>query len=275
RRGREVMAARFGVLPRSRRAFLRGAGGSGAAAVLAAACAAGGRAGPAEAPAASTQPVKIAFGTKFGAGERADWAKQTVDKFNEQNAPKITVEHTVLGDSVQAPELLVMLASGTGPDVTQTSGSWFSDFAEKGALGDVSAYAKRDKIDLSRWFAEDDVISYKGKQYGMPFWQSPGVYFYNVSLFKRNGVALPNDNWTWDDMLDAAKKLTSPGQTWGFQTGYNWEKSWLHFIRAAGGDYLTADFTKTICNTPVAVEAMQWVADLVLRHKVMAPQGDT
>src|SRR6266542_3177584 len=138
REERDVMAVQIGAPPATRRALLRGVGGSGAAAMLGAACGAGGQGDSGAAPAASAQPVKITYGTKFGAGERAMWAKQTVDKFNEQNAPKITVEHTVLGDSVQAPELLVMLSSGTGPDVTQTSGSWFSDFAEKGALGDVT-----------------------------------------------------------------------------------------------------------------------------------------
>lgn len=263
----------------ARRALLgRGAGmlGAGGLGSLLAAC--GGAQGSSTSSTqsgASAQPVKITFGSKFGAGERADWAKQVTGKFNELNGPKITVEHALLGDSVQAPDLLVMLASGTGPDVTQTSGSWFSDFADKGVLGDVTSFAKRDKIDLNKWFAEEDVILYKGKQHGMPFWQSPGVYFYNASLFKRYSVAPPTENWSWDDMLDAAKKLTKPGETWGFQTGYAWEKSWLHFIRAAGGDYLSPDYKKTVCNTPVAIEAMQWVLDLVQRHQVMAPQGDT
>ena len=173
---------------------------------LLASCGGAPDAGGSQAPSASTQPVKLTFGSKFGAGERAEWAKLTVAKFNETNGPKITVEHALLGDSVQAPDLLIMLASGTGPDVTQTSGSWFSDFADKGALGDVTSFAKRDKLDLSKWYAQEDVFIYKGKQYGMPFWQSPGAYFYNVSLFKRYSVAPSTENWTWDDMLDAAKE---------------------------------------------------------------------
>jgi len=259
-----------------RRAILgRGAALLAAAGPLTIACAGSGGQPAPDAAAASQAPAKITFGTKFGAGERADWAKQTVDKFNEQNAPRITVEHSVLGNSVQAPELLVMISSGTGPDVTQTSGAWFSDFAEKGALGDVTSNAKRDKVDLNRWYAQEEVFLYKSKQYGMPFWQSPGVYFYNASLFKRYNVAPPNDNWTWDDMLEAARRLNIPGETWGLQTAFGWEKSWLHFIRANGGDYINKDATKTTCNTPQAVEAMQWVVDLVLRHKVMAPAGDT
>ena len=129
-------------------------------------------------------------------------------------------------------------------------------------------------MDYGRWYVQEEVIRYKGKQYGMPFWQSPGAFFYNATLFKRAGVPLPNDNWTWDDMLDAARKLTRAGETWGFQTGYGWEKSWLQFIRAAGGDYVNKEATKTVCNTPPAVEAMQWVVDLVLKHRVMAPPGD-
>src|SRR5262249_39285721 len=134
---------------------------------------------------------------------------------------------------------------------------------------------KRDKVDLSRWYVQEEVIAYKGKRYGMPYWQSPGAFFYNATLFKRASLPPPSESWTWDDLLDAARRLTRPGETWGFQTAYGWEKSWLQFIRAAGGDYLNKEMTRTTCNAPVAVEAMQWVADLVLKHRVMAPPGDT
>jgi multiple sugar transport system substrate-binding protein len=34
------------------------------------------------------------------------------------------------------------------------------------------------------------------------------VLYYNKAIFDEAKVAYPTDSWTWDDLLDAAKKLT-------------------------------------------------------------------
>lgn len=241
--------------------------GAGAAAV-AAAC------GPGQQRQVDTvaqQPVKIVFGNKFDVGERKEWANIVVAKFNEVNGPKLTAEHIIIaGDA-----LFTAMAAGTGPDVTQTSGSWFSDFADKGQLREVTPFVKRDKIDMNRWYLQEETFVYKGKQYGTPFWQAHSVYFYNVSMFRRNNVPPPNENWTWDNLLDAARRLTKSGESWGINMGYGWEFAWLNFLRSAGGDYINKERTKTTLNTPVALEVMQWLVDLVLKQRVMMPQGDT
>ena len=51
------------------------------------------------------------------------------------------------------------------------------------------------------------------------------------------GVAYPNDNWTWNDLRDAAKKLTKDKDgsgkinQWGFGIGnYMW--AWSGFVWA-------------------------------------------
>jgi multiple sugar transport system substrate-binding protein len=234
--------------------------------VALAACGASGAAPPASG--ATTQaPVAVDVATKFAAADRLQYATMVWDKFNELNAPAITARHVPLtGDA-----LLVAISAGTGPDVTMTDGSWFSDFAEKGALRDVSALAKRDKVDLSRWFALQEIFTYKGKQYGMPFWQAHGLCAYNASLFRRYQVPLPTESRTWDTMLDAAKRLTKPGESWGLLMPFSFEFGWLNFMRAGGSDYLNKDRSKTTLNTPEAIDARQYVQDLVLKHRVMAP----
>ena len=255
-----------------RRFAQRLASWSGAAAagpLIAAACGASTTAQPQVA--APQQPAKLTLASKFGATERLQWATETTAKFNELNGPKITAEHIVLtGDA-----LLAAIAAGTGPDVTLTNGSWFSDMSDKGALYDLTPFVKRDKVDMTRWYTLEEIFTYKGKQHGMPFWQAVSMSAYNATLFRRQNVALPNDTWTWDDLLDAAKRLTKPGETWGLQMSYGFEFAWLNFLRGAGADYINKERTKTTLNTPTAIDAMQWVQDLVLKHRVLAPPGDT
>lgn len=221
---------------------------------------------------ASAAPYKLVFGNGFAMGERLDYAQKAVAEFSRLNGPQLTAEHFVIsGDA-----LFAAMAAGTGPDVTQTSGSWFSDFADKGQLQDITQYVKRDKVDMNRWYLQEEVFIRKGKQYGMPFWQAHSTYLYNKTLFQKHGVKLPdNDNWTWNDLLDAAQKLTKPGESYGIQMGFGFEFAWLNFLRSAGEDYVNKERTKTTVNTPGAIEVFQWLADLVLKHRVQPAVGDT
>ena len=249
------------------------AGAAAGAGVLGAAC--GAPASPAgDSPgAASAGPYKVIFGNDFAAGERLEYTTRVVEEFSKVNGPKLTAESVIIATR---DALFAALAAGTGPDTTQTSGSWFSDFAEKGNLQDITAFVKRDKVDLNRWFLQEETFVRKGKQYGMPFWQAHAVYLYNKSLFQKSGVPLPdNENWAWTQLLDAAVKLTKPGETYGLQMSFGFEFAWLNYLRSAGEDYVNKERTKTTLNTPGAVETMQWLVDLVLKHKVHPAVGDT
>lgn len=239
--------------------------------LLAAACGAAGADRPDAVPAPSQGPDKIEIASKFASGDRLTYATQVTDKFNEVNAPMITARY--LPTTFDA--IVAAIIAGTGPDVTMVDGSWFSDMADKGALRDVTAYAKRDKVDLNRWFALPEIFTYKGKQYGMPFWQAHGLCAYNVSLFRRFQIPPPTDAWTWDSMLDAAKRLTKAGEVWGLLMPFTFEFGWLNFMRAAGADYLNKERSKTTLTSAEAIDALQYVQDLVLKHRVMAPPGDT
>jgi len=256
----------------SRRGMLARGGVLAAATSGAAAMVGCGEVAPQASSGTSTAPYKVVFGNGFAAGERLEFAQKATAEFSRLHGPNLTAEHVVIsGDA-----LFAALAAGSGPDATQTSGSWFSDFADKSQLQDITSYIKRDRVDMSRWYLQDETFVRKGKQYGMPFWQAHSVYLYNKTLFAKHGVRPPdNDNWTWSNMLDAAQQLTRAGETFGIQMGFGFEFAWLNFLRSAGEDYINNDRTKTMLATPGAIEVLQWISDLILRHKVHPAVGDT
>jgi ABC-type glycerol-3-phosphate transport system substrate-binding protein len=57
------------------------------------------------------------------------------------------------------------------------------------------------------------------------------------------------------------------------QTGF--EFGWLNFLRSAGEDYVNTERTRTTINTAGAVTVFQWLVDLIQRHHVQLPIGDT
>jgi len=101
------------------------------------------------------------------------------------------------------------------------------------------------------------------------------VLFYNKDLFDAAGVSYPDDTWTWDDYLAAARKLTvndpDPEKRrvgtvidfWGARV-YPW-------IWAAGGEILSQDGKRCLLDSPESREALQFLVDLRHKWKVCPP----
>ena len=53
-----------------------------------------------------------------------------------------------------------------------------------------------------------EAMRYRGKLVGLPTDFSTIVMFYNKDWFDRCGVPYPHDNWTWQEYLEIAHRLT-------------------------------------------------------------------
>ena len=102
--------------------------------------------------------------------------------------------------------------------------------------------------------------------------------YYNKTMFDEAGVPYPEAGWTYDDMLEIAKKLTIPGEQYGVGIGAsNADPSNVFLtlspvIWSYGGDYLNEDQTECTLNTPEAIEGIRYWTGLYTTEKV-APEG--
>ena len=254
----------------TRRAVL--SAGVGAAGAVLAACSGRSDVSTGDAPRIKG-PTKLEMGHYFAEGPRLDLIRTSSKKFEEEN-PGATVEAPPITD-VYWDALKTRFAAGTAPDICIGSGAVFLDLLEKNAWQLVDPYLKRDRsIDLKKYYAQPDIFDKDGKYYGLPFMVTPTVFYYNKTLFARAGVPEPTEKWTWDDLLDASKRLTKSGENqWGVQITPAFEFNVLTFIWSAGGDYINKERTKTTLDEPAAIEGMQYVADLYLKHQVSPPAG--
>jgi len=114
------------------------------------------------------------------------------------------------------------------------------------------------------------IFQYEGKQYGLPDRSGAMVVYYNRKMFDAAEVEYPSKEWTWDDLLNAAKKLTiregGEVKQWGFAT-ITWWPYWMTFMYQNGGRVLDDD-NRPVINSPENVEAMEWYNDLAWKHKV-------
>ena len=105
-----------------------------------------------------------------------------------------------------------------------------------------------------------------GKQVAVPYDLGPLMIYYNKDMFTKAGVPAPEPGWTTDDFLSAAQKLTTGGK-FGFAAFpvIDWT---LPFATSIFGVNPVTQDGKLDLTNPRFVEAMQWYADLVQKHKV-------
>ncbi len=130
------------------------------------------------------------------------------DAFHKQNSD-ITVDLRTVPFSDFFTKLNTQLTSGTAPDAFWLQNIQFRLYADNGVLADMTPYKAKSSVDLSS--IPDNLISpyiVDGKLYAIPWQSLPFGLYYNKTLFDKAGVAVPTNDWTWDDVVKAAAAIT-------------------------------------------------------------------
>lgn len=174
-------------------------------------------------------------------------------RFSVEN-PDITVKYEpITGDYRQA--LLTSIASGTEPDVFYMDIFWWQELAKNGVILPIDDLGyKRDEFIPSL----ADAFTYDGKSYGVPKDFNTLGMFYNKALFDKAGLEYPTDDWTWDNLKEAAGKLTDLSDAnkpvYGFCTPAD-PGRFPVFVFQNGGTVMNADYTDTTLDSDAAVQA--------------------
>jgi multiple sugar transport system substrate-binding protein len=83
-------------------------------------------------------------------------------------------------------------------------------------------------------------------------------------------VPYPEDDWTFDDFMEKARKLRDPKKgRWAFKFD-NWMPGWIVWIWANGGDVLSPNGDKATgyFNSPKTIEAVKFVNDMINKDHV-------
>ncbi len=213
-------------------------------------------------------------------GDPAELSNQIalVETFEAQH-PDINVDVTVSDWDQYWTSLQTSIAGGDAPDVFAMDGPIFPDYQSRGVLLDLKPYIDADGFDVTALadagvahFTTDD-----GGQYGLPRDLNVVPLFYNKAMFDAAGIAYPDETWTWDTFVDAAKQLTIDengdglAEQWGFYTETtDMENYWSELVWQNGGQIINEDATKTLLGSDEAVAALQFFQDLIYKHKVLA-----
>lgn len=222
-------------------------------------------------PSAAPEPVTLNFVQNSANGGHEEDLKLMIDDFQKKNS-HITVKYEIIPWADYYTKLNIVLSSGQGaPDVFEVGYENFAQYAMNDQL-----YNLNDVIAKDKGFSPDsiknvlfDAYKYDGKQLGVPIANNGCMLFYNKDLFDSKGVSYPTPEWTWQDELAAAQKLTDESQgIWGtispIQT-YEFYKT-----AAQNGGAFWDGKTCTI-NNKACVDALTWMIEKSTKYKITPP----
>jgi multiple sugar transport system substrate-binding protein len=170
-----------------------------------------------------------------------------------------------------------LLSGGTPPDVMRLPAWSAPTFYNEEAARRLDAYFKRDGFKTDNLAPPFDVATFKRGWFALPRGlTTTWALFYNRQHFSQAGIKPPAAGWTWDDFLKTARELTRPapaGTQWGtaLEPIADFCYPWLW---GAGGDDVEPTRGAASIDQPAAVEALEWLADLRLKHRVAPPAGE-
>jgi multiple sugar transport system substrate-binding protein len=250
----------------SRRNFLRMASAAGGSAMLA----------------ASGIPRVFAAGSGAQATTNLEIIGFSLDDVHQQALnlfatahPEIKVTWTPVPGGW--PEMLAKMntriAAGDPPDMVAvaTYGPPLN-WSKTGLLTDLNTLISSDADFAKQPIVQGLLDDYtrEGKLFGLPKDYVPHAVIYNKTIFQKAGVEPPQDGWTWADVVEKAKALTSgdgadkvfgwltPTGPWEYEQ-YLWANDGPGFFNRK-----TGDFNTPTANDPKNIEALQWLADTIL-----------
>jgi ABC-type glycerol-3-phosphate transport system substrate-binding protein len=254
--------------------------------------------------AAASAPAASAAGeakelVEKGASLKVWGSKSVLDKpaqeFEKKFGIKVEVEEVGLKDNELRQFMLSKVAAKQTADISvlDLGGDGYNQFYDKKVFLSYNDWIERDGLKNWPWAQKDifQYLPYNGQIYYLPTGSVVYGLWYNVELAKKYGIydQIPKSfddpsykNWTWNNYAELLKKATvdtnGDGKTdiYGTDDNFGWGRTdWAASVGVytdliENGRMMAPgiNFVK-----PEAIEALQFMSDLALVHKV-APHPD-
>ena len=144
----------------------------------------------------------------------------------EESHPGVKVEYV---SGIPAGDYSEWLAGrimmGTEPDLYFVLPEDFDLLVSSGALAQLDERIAGDPLfDTDVYYAPClRSGQFEGKQYALPHESVPTIMFVNKTLLETNGIAMPDNDWTWEDFYNICAQVTDVEQHQYGVYGYTWQ----------------------------------------------------
>ena len=195
----------------------------------------------------------------WGSKSEVDILKPILTEYEKEN-PNIKIDFMHIPQNY-FQKIHLLFASNTAPDIIFINNLYLPIYANAGLLEELQPSGK--------YFPQAlDALSWQGKLYAIPRDVSNLVVYYNKDLFDQKGVPYPKADWTFDDFLKTAQKMTDKTTF-----GVSFEEEplfYLPYLMSNGGGFLPEELVKT-----ESQKSLDFYADLRNKYHVAPKKSES
>ncbi len=265
----------------NRRSMLR-LTGLGVAGLTLAACAP-----PVAAPAADDAPAQAMVDVIATTSMPVNTFDNSLERAKEQ-IPHIALEVNANGWGEggwdgYSDTLLTRIAGGEQIDVIMIAIEGLGLLADKNVLVPLDEFLQADPP--AQDILQNDVhvtlremLQVNGQQMEYPFSWNNMVMYYNTAIFEEEGLEPPAPDWNWNDFLETCVQVANVSGSADDRFAYSFWGGGMFGMAAwffnNDTSPLSDDWTSSNLLVPEVVETVQFLADLILEHRVAPnPEG--
>lgn len=157
------------------------------------------------------------------------------------------------------------LLEGEEPDVFMVLGTDFNQFSALGVMKNLDDLIQEDAdFRPDRYFSSAfRTGQYGDVQYALPYEVVPTLMFVNKTLLTKEGIEMPGQDWTWEELYDICRQVTKDTDGDGIldQFGiYNYD--WMDAVCSNGGEIFQPDGVSCYMTDDQIVESVKYIRQL-------------
>lgn len=219
-----------------------------------------------EAPKAG-EPVKVVWWHSMS-GELGKAVDKLVADFNASQK-NVVVEAVFQGTYDESlNKMKASMDSKSGPALIQVYEIGSRFMIDSKAITPMQKFIDADKYDVSQ--LEENILNYytvDGKLNSMPFNTSNPILYYNKDMFKAAGLDPEKPPVTYEEVAEAAKKLTKDGKAGASFAIYGWFMEQFFANQGAellnNGNGRTSPATESLLGSDAGVNTMTWWKQMI------------
>ncbi|MFB6365022.1 ABC transporter substrate-binding protein [Paenibacillus elgii] len=219
-----------------------------------------------EAPKAG-EPVKVVWWHSMS-GELGKAVDKLVADFNASQKD-VVVEAVFQGSYDESlNKMKASMDSKSGPALIQVYEIGSRFMIDSKAITPIQKFIDADKYDVSK--LEENILNYytvDGKLNSMPFNTSNPILYYNKDMFKAAGLDPEKPPVTYEEIAEAAKKLTKDGKAGASFAIYGWFMEQFFANQGAellnNGNGRTGPATESMLGSDAGINTMTWWKQMI------------
>lgn len=171
-------------------------------------------------------------------------------------------------------KLTISFAGGVAPDVFQVGAEYVGGLAYRGMAEPLDQRIAEWGQASDYYGASWSTCVYQANTYGLPYLSAPRALIYRKDLLRQAGFDHPPRSWA--ELAEAAQRMTVRDGPVIELAGMNLPVTWqlfVHFLWENGGRVFSEDGTRSLLDSPEAIEALLFYVELYNRYEVCPTAG--